>query len=134
MPTTISLALFAALAISSPPVPSDRIAEACTGTETVQLGTHPAQTASYSMTFSADLTRKSYCYDACGKDQTYPISDAGARPIKLADLDRAGQVRHLTYDPTTATLTDYQQFDAGLGTVTRKARATCKPAAFRAPG
>lgn len=134
MPTTISLALIAALTLSGSPVPTDRIAEACTGTETVQLGTNPARSAPYSLTFSADLTRKSYCYDVCGKDQTYPISDAGARPIKLAELDRAGQVRHLTYDPATATLTDCQQFDAGLGTMRRKARATCKPATFHAPG
>jgi hypothetical protein len=133
MTATISVALIAALAITEASVPSGTIAEACSGTETVQIGAQPAKTVPYSLTFSADLKGGSYCYDACGKDQTYPIADPGARPIKLADLDRAGQVRHLTFDPATSTLMDYQVFDAGLGKVTRQALGSCKPAAFHAP-
>ena len=133
MAARISLALIALLAIANAPVPSERIAEACTGTETVQIGAQPAKTLPYTLTFSSDLKRGSYCYDACGRDQTYPIADAKAQPIKLADLDGAGQIRHLTFDPATSTLTDFQIFDAGLGKVTRRALGVCKPATFRAP-
>lgn len=133
MTASISLALIALLAIANAPVPSERIAEACAGTETVQIGAQPAKTLPYTLTFSADLKRGSYCYDACGKDQTYPIADAKAQPIKLADLDRGGQVRHLTFDPATATLNDFQTFDVGLGKVTRQALGVCKPATFHAP-
>ena len=133
MSATMSLALIATLAFGGQPVPSGRIAEACSGTETVQIGTQPAKTVPYAITFSADLAGKRYCYDACGKDQTYPISDPLSQPIKLADLDRGNQVRRITFDPATATLSDYQVFDAGLGKVTRQALGTCKPAEFHAP-
>jgi hypothetical protein len=133
MPAALSLVLIAALVIANAPGTSDRIAETCAGTETVQVGAQPAKTLPYALSFSADLKSGAYCYDACGKGQTYPIADAAARPIKLADLDRGGQVRRLTFDPASSTLRDYQVFDPGLGKVTRQALGRCKPAAFHAP-
>lgn len=133
MTAAIPLVLIAALAITDAPAPSGRIAESYSDTETVQVGAQPARTLPYALTFSADLKGRAYCYDACGKDQTYPISDPASQPIKLADLDREGQVRRITFDPGSSTLRDYQEFDAGSGKVTRRASATCKPAPFHAP-
>jgi hypothetical protein len=112
---------------------SQQIGEICTGTETVQIGARPAKTVPYALTFSADLKSGVYCYDRCGKDQSYTIADPAARPIKLADIDRSGTVRRLIFDPASGRVSDYQLFDAGLGPVRREAVGTCKAAAFHQP-
>lgn len=112
---------------------ADRVAERCTGTETVQVGTQPPQTLAYSLNFSADLVRKSYCYDKCRREQTYAISDATSNPMKLADLDRGGQTRRLTFDRDASALIDYQVIAAGPVKVVRNASAKCRTAKFHQP-
>lgn len=112
---------------------ADRVAERCSGTETVQVGTQPPQTLAYSLNFSADLVRKSYCYDKCRREQTYAISDATSNPMKLADLDRGGQTRRLTFDRDASVLTDYQVIAAGPVKVVRNASAKCRAAKFHQP-
>jgi hypothetical protein len=129
--------LVGALFVSLPATGSrsgDRISEICSGTEIVQVGSQPARTVPYSLDFSADLTSGRYCYDRCGPDQSYPISDTRSSLIVLASLDHGGQVRHLTYDRRAQSLSDDQRFDAPLvGTIIRKAVATCKAAPFHVP-
>jgi hypothetical protein len=112
---------------------SDQFGEICTGTETVQVGTQAPKSVPYTLTFSADLRAGSYCYDKCGSDQTYIVSNSSSDPVKLADLSSGGQERMLTFDRRNAVLTDYQSFDAGLGRIVRKASAQCRPAAFHQP-
>lgn len=112
---------------------ADQIGERCTGTETVQVGTQPPRTLAYSLNFSADLVSKSYCYDKCRREQTYAISDATSNPLKLADLDRGGQTRRLTFDRDTSVLTDYQVVAAGPVKVVRNALAKCRAAKFHQP-
>ncbi|WP_137864242.1 MULTISPECIES: hypothetical protein [unclassified Sphingomonas] len=103
------------------------IAEECHGTETVKIGSAEPRSVPYSLNFKADLVANTYCYGSCTKEQTYSIADAKSSPMKLADLERGGQKRHLIFDRVSGKLTDYQVFDAGLGTVTRSATAVCKP-------
>ncbi len=112
---------------------ADRFGETCRGTETVRVGDQPARTLPYALAFSADLAAGTYCTAGCGRDQSYAIADPRSQPIRLADLDRAGQIRHLTFDRASARLTDEQSFDPGLGKVVRHASATCTPAPFHAP-
>ncbi|HWU74740.1 MAG TPA: hypothetical protein VN137_14750 [Sphingomonas sp.] len=112
---------------------ADQVGERCTGTETVQVGTQPPRTIAYSLNFSVDLASKSYCYDKCLPEQTYAISDATSNPLKLADLDRGGQTRRLTFDRNKSVLTDYQVIAGGLVKVVRNASATCQAAKFHRP-
>ncbi|MEN3749636.1 hypothetical protein TPR58_20855 [Sphingomonas sp. HF-S3] len=122
-----------ALAGSTPALAADRIGERCTGTETLQVGAKPPTHVPYTLSFSADLAAGTYCYDRCGADQSYRISEARSNPVKLANLHRGGQERLLTFDRRTAALSDDQRFESGLGRVVRKAQATCVPAAFHQP-
>ena len=118
---------------STPAFASDKVSESCTGSETVQVGGQAPKTLPYSITFSADLSTKSYCYDKCGPGQTYPISDVTSEPIKLADLDAGGQTRRLIYDRNRSVLTDYQIIALGPIRVVRNASARCKAAKFQQP-
>jgi hypothetical protein len=129
----IALALVLVSIESTSAFAADEIGERCTGTETVQVGTQPPRTLAYSLNFSADLVRKSYCYDKCRREQTYAISDATSNPMKLADLDRGGQTRRLTFDRDTSVLTDYQVIAAGPVKVVRNASAKCRAAKFHQP-
>lgn len=126
---------FAALALagSTPALAADRIGERCTGTEMLQVGTRPATRVPYTFSFSADLAAGTYCYDRCGADQSYRISDARSNPVKLSSVHRGDQERLLSFDRRTATLSDDQRFESGLGRIVRRARATCVPAAYRQP-
>lgn len=128
------IALAGALAwiAATPTHAADRIGETCSGTETVRVGVEAPRSFPYSITFSADLARKTYCYGDCRPDHTYPIADSTSVPIKLANLDSDGQKRMLLFDPRSGALTDDQKFHA-LDWVTRKARATCKAAPFHEP-
>lgn len=112
---------------------ADKLGESCAGTETVQVGSQAAKTTPYTIAFSADLEANSYCYDKCGSDQTYAISESSSDVIQLANLHRGGQERVLTFDRRTATLSDFQSFDAGLGRVIRRASAQCRAAAYHEP-
>lgn len=122
-----------ALAGSTSASAADKLGESCTGTETVQVGSQAAKTTPYIIAFSVDLEAKSYCYDKCGSDQTYAVSDSSSNPIQLANLHDGGQERVLTFDRRTATLSDFQSFDPGLGRVVRRASAQCRTAAFHEP-
>lgn len=129
----IALSPLAFLLLAAAPPPSDRFGETCSGTETVTIGSQPPRTLPYTLAFSADLGVRRYCYDACGAGQSFAIADATTTPIRLADLDRGSQSRHLFFDRAAQTLTDDQSFDAGLGLVTRHAKASCHEAPFTAP-
>ncbi len=126
---------FAALVLagSTPALAADRIADRCTGTEILQVGAKPLSRVPYTLSFSADLAAGTYCYDRCGADQSYRISDARSNPVKLSNVHRGGQERLLTFDRRTAMLSDDQRFESGLGRIVRKARATCVPAAYHQP-
>ncbi len=128
----IVLPAYAVLLAAAAP-PAAQFGETCTGTETVSLGDEPPRTAAYALTFSADLGAARYCYDACSPGQSFAIADAASAPVKLADLDRGGQSRHILFDRAAQTLTDDQVFDAGFGLVTRHARASCQEAPFTRP-
>lgn len=113
---------------ASPPLfAAQPINEECHGTETVKMGNAEPKSRPYTLAFKADLAANTYCYAACQKEQTYPIADAKSSPMKLADMEKGGQERHLNFDRASGKLTDHQVFDAGLGTVTRNAIAICKP-------
>jgi hypothetical protein len=125
---TIRFAIpFAIPLMSGVPVfAAETIIEECHGTETVKIGTSEPRTVSYNLTFKADLSNKTYCYGPCRAQETYPIADAASSPLKLADLDKGGQVRHLVFDRASGKLTDYQIINAGLAVVIRNAAAICK--------
>ena len=125
--------MLAFAAVGTPVLAEQTFGETCTGTEIVQIGAQNPKTLPYNLTFSADLKGRAYCYGPCGKDQSFQITDAAAVPIRLADLDNAGQVRRLTFDPRTSTVSDYQVFKAGMAVVTRRASATCEKSVFHAP-
>jgi hypothetical protein len=133
------LASALALAWATSAAAADRMGETCSGTETVQVGTQPPKTEPYALTFSADLTTKSYCYDTCGPDQTYAISDAASDPIRLADFDaddgqEGSQTRLIEFDRRSGTLTDDQSMNLGfLGKVVRHATARCSASTFHQP-
>jgi hypothetical protein len=91
------------------------------------MGNAEPRSIPYRLTFRVDFSTNTYCYGPCTKAQTYPIADARSSPMKLADVKKGGQERRLIFDRTSGTLTDYQVFDAGLGTVRRSATAICKP-------
>jgi hypothetical protein len=130
----VPLALIAAApALATPALPATEMAETCHGSETIRIGDQPPRSAAYDLAFSADLDHAAYCYGACGKDETGTIADPASSPLKLVDIDRPGQARHLTFDAATARLSDYQRFDAGLAVVIREANATCRPAPYRQP-
>jgi len=118
---------------SAPVLAADKVSESCAGTETVQVGAQPPKTLPYLLNFSADLSSRLYCYDKCVREQTYKISDAGSNPIKLADVDGAGQTRRLVYNRSTSVLTDYQIIATGPMRIVRNASATCKAAKFQEP-
>lgn len=118
---------------STPALASDDISESCTGTETVQVGVQQPMTVPYSIYFSADLANRSYCYDKCTEAQTYPISDGGSNPIKLAELKTSVQTRRLVYDRDRSVLTDYQIITTGPIRIERNASANCKAAKFTEP-
>jgi len=101
--------------------------EECHGTETVKMGSDEPRTIPYFLTFKADLATNTYCYGSCSKQQTYPIFDPKSSPMKLSDTAKGGQERHLYFDRVTGRLTDDQVLNAGLGNVTRRATAICKP-------
>lgn len=112
---------------------SQRFGETCTGSETVQAAGQPPVRAAYAIALSVDLANKLYCYEACGKDQTYEVAEADASPIRLADVDTGQQVRRLSYDRRTSRLSDDQRITLGPISIVRHARATCRPAPFRPP-
>lgn len=124
--------LLLASAVSAAP-PPDRFGETCTGSESVQVGAQAPKQAPYEITLSIDLAHKTYCYAACGRDQTYPVADPSSTPIRLADTDVPSQMRRLTLDRGTSRLTDEQRVTLGAMRVVRHASATCKPAAFQQP-
>jgi len=134
-----ALALTLALTSSNSANAADKFAEICSGTETLQVGTQPPKKLPYTLTFSADLTTKSYCYDVCDPDQAYAISDSSSQPIKLSDFDdddrqTGGQRRLITFDRRSKILTDFWVLNAGgLGTVVKNATATCRASAFHQP-
>jgi hypothetical protein len=117
----------------TPALAQPKIAEICTGSETIQIGSQSPTTAPYSLTFSADLDARSYCYGPCGREQSYPISDAESKPIKLTDFRRGDQIRLLTFDLQTSKVADYQVFNAGLAMITRRASGVCVASAFHPP-
>ncbi|WP_067733390.1 hypothetical protein [Novosphingobium naphthalenivorans] len=115
---------------AAPAAPSAQFGESCSGSETVKVGTAAPKTLPYHLDFSADLALDSYSYGQCLPNQSYRIADPASHPLKLADLDRAGQVRHIAFDRAAGRITDYQIFDSPLGRIERKASGTCKPAPF----
>ncbi|USI75002.1 hypothetical protein [Sphingomonas morindae] len=127
--TTLLVPLVVAQFAAMAPLAAQPILEDCHGTETVKIGNGAPRTIPYALSFKADLAAGTYCYGSCTKAQTYPIADAASSPLKLSDMASGGQARHLLFDRVTGRLTDDQQFDAGLGTVTRRAVAICKPPA-----
>lgn len=133
------LACVVALTVPTSAVAADQFGETCSGTETIEVGTQPPKTGPYSLTFSADLKTKSYCYGPCGPEETYVISDSTSNPIKLADINPdngqvGGQKRSIVFDPQSGKLTDYQFMNlGGLGGVTKRATAQCHPSAFHEP-
>jgi hypothetical protein len=134
MSATTTLVLLAAVASAGQPTTAKaRFGEACTGTEVIQWGSQPPKTVPYRLTFYVDLARRSYCYAACEADQTYAISDQTSKPIKLSDFDLPKQVRHLTFDPATSSVNDFQVIDAGVVKVTRRASGACSPATLHEP-
>jgi len=125
--------IFAFMLAAAPALAQQTFGETCTGSETVQVGSQSPKTLPYMLTFSVDLKARSYCYDVCGKDQSFPISDPESNPIKLANIDLTGTVRHLTFDPGTGKVVDYQVINAGFALVTRRASGTCKASTFNHP-
>jgi hypothetical protein len=128
-----------ALAVPTSAISADQFGETCSGTETIQVGSQAPKTEPYSLTFSADLKTKSYCYGQCGPEETYVISDSTSNPIKLADINAAdGQVgdqkRSIVFDRQSGKLTDFQFMNLGaLGQMTKRATAQCHPSAFHEP-
>jgi hypothetical protein len=126
--------LFAAIAVTATPAAAATAwGVTCTGTETVQVGPQQPRTLPYEITISIDLDRNVYCYGACGKAETYDIADASSNPIKLANANTGAGVRQVLFNTGTLEITDYQTMMLGLGTVTRKAFGSCKPAPFHQP-
>ncbi|KQM22162.1 hypothetical protein [Novosphingobium sp. Leaf2] len=113
---------------------ADTFGEVCTGTETLKVGDQPGRTLPYTLTFSADLITGYYCYGPCGPAQTFAISDARSDPLILANLNRAGQVRRITFDAHKMLLTDHQVYRVGMiGPIVRNASASCRPVPFHQP-
>jgi hypothetical protein len=134
--STTLIVLAAMTSAVQPMRATTKFGEACKGTEAVQVGTQPARLFPYKLTFYADLKKRSYCYGACGKEQTYAIRDTTTKPIKLSEFNRPGQVRLLTFDTATSSVLDLQVVDTGLPglpKVTRRATGVCKPAIFQEP-
>lgn len=133
------LACAFALTVPASAMAADQFGETCSGTETIQAGSQPPKTEPYSLTFSADLKAKSYCYDRCGPDQTFIISDSSSNTIKLADLNAdngqvGSQKRSIIFDRQSGKLTDFQLMNLGaLGKVIRHATAQCHPSVFHEP-
>ncbi|EIZ78873.1 hypothetical protein WSK_2416 [Novosphingobium sp. Rr 2-17] len=123
-----------ALLASTVAYADDDIGETCDGPGTLQVGNQAPRDLPYTLTFSADLTTGSYCYDKCGPDQTHAIADSTSPLIKLADFHSAKIVRLTTFDRRTSVLTDYYTLDLGrIGKTVRRASVTCRPAPFQAP-
>jgi hypothetical protein len=112
---------------------SAKFSVACKGSEKLRIGSEPERKVPFALTLSVDLEKKLYCYAACTREQTYPIADAAASPIMLANVSQPAQSRETTFDRKRMRLTDDQRTDAGVGTITRHATASCKPAPFVAP-
>ncbi|CAN5457500.1 hypothetical protein BH10PSE14_BH10PSE14_38750 [soil metagenome] len=110
-----------------------RFGQICSGIETVQYGKQAPQRAIYTIALSIDLAGKRYCYAACSRDQTYPIADAAASPLLLAELATPGHARRIVLDRGTARLTDDQRIVMGPIAVVRHATATCVAGPFRQP-
>lgn len=125
-----SLALATASATSA--ASQDQIGETCSGSETVRIGDQAPKTLPFSVSFSADLAKRRYCYGQCGPGQSFAIADAAADPIQLANL-RGEQTRLTTFDRRRHVLTDHQIFDSPVGRIVRDATASCKPSAFTEP-
>ena len=105
MTARLSVCPIIALALlATPALASETLGEICSGSEIVQSGSQPPKTLPYHVSFSADLAGRAYCYGACGKVESFPISDPSSVPIKLADLKSSGQVRYITFDPRTAAI------------------------------
>src|SRR4051812_28073135 len=118
-PASAILLLAASAAAAAAPEP--RFAGTCTGSETVQVGDGPAQSAPFAVAFSADLPRGRICYDKCKIEQTYEIADAVSDPIRFADVNSAGQTRRITYSRAESRLTDDQEMSVGPVRVVRHA-------------
>ncbi len=125
-------ALFPLLAQATPAQP-DRIGAICSGSETVRTGAGAPKRLPYRIALGMDLARRVYCYDACGRNQSYPIRAVSGTAVTLADVDGPAQSRHLTFDRATRRLTDVQRITMGPITIDRDARAQCAPAPFHAP-
>ena len=130
MKTVLIAGLSVLLAGAAQTPPSPQFGESCRGSETIRIGTAPPRTVPYKLDFSADLALGAYCYGQCLPSQTYRIADPASHPLKLADRDLAGQVRHIAFDRATGRITDYQVFDSPLGRIERNAGGTCKAAPF----
>jgi hypothetical protein len=124
---------FAVMLLATPALAASTFGEVCSGSEVLQVGSQPARTVPYHLEFSADLQTRSYCYGACGKNESYPISDPTSKPIVLTNIHVGSTVRYLTFDPQTSRVEDYQSIDAGLVVVKRQASASCTAAAFHEP-
>jgi hypothetical protein len=129
----IAAALLIILPAAAVPATGDRIGALCSGSETVRVGAQPPRKLPYQIALSIDLAHGTYCYGACGKDQTYPVSATSGSRIKLSDVDAAGQSRRLTFDRKSLRLTDVQRLAMGALSVDRQARALCTPAPFHPP-
>jgi hypothetical protein len=126
-------AAFTFALLATPAVAAPTFGEDCSGAEIVQVGAQAPMTLPYHLVFSADLTRGAYCYGACGKAESYPISNPNSAPVVLTDLNLPSHVRRIVFDPATSTISDYQVFDGGLAVVKRQASGTCKAAPFHEP-
>ncbi|WP_179505095.1 MULTISPECIES: hypothetical protein [unclassified Sphingomonas] len=125
MKILLSLLAFAPIAAHAAP----RLDEACSGSETLQVGTQAPRTLPYALTFHADLLAGTYCYDRCTANETYPIAQRHAVPIRLADVSWPSQQRWITFDPRTGMLADHQVMTLGvMGRIERDAHAKCAPA------
>jgi hypothetical protein len=122
-----------AIASGAAPATGDRFGLVCSGIETLQYGTQAPQRVVHGITLSVDLAGKRYCYATCARGQTYAIVDPASSPIKLADFDAGGQVRHMLYDRAAARLTDDQKITMGPILVIRHAADTCQAGPYTQP-
>jgi len=121
------------MVFATPVLAAPTFGEVCSGSEELQIGSQPARTVPYHLEFSADLQARSYCYGACGKNESYPISDPTSKPIVLTNIHAGSTVRYLTFDPETSMVRDYQSIGAGFVVVKRQASGSCTTAAFHEP-
>jgi len=112
--------------------PHQQFAETCQGQEVV-TATHAAPiTRPFTARFSADLTAGVVCYNQCTAIDTFRFKPGQSGVIRLAEVSSPTQDRLTTFDLKTARLEDHQVLRV-LGVITREARASCRPAAYRQP-